>query len=1068
MHGIGAAGERTWAMPEITSSGRLPMRSPLVPYPDLASARADIRDGSPWFRRLDGQWRFRLAHRPEDVPDNFADPALGDEGWDSITVPGAWTVQGFDVPIYTNVRMPFAGLPPEVPDENPTGLYRTTFRVPREWRNRRIVLHVGGAISVLYVYVNGVPVGLGKDSRLASEFDISDHLRPGVNTLACMVVRWSDASHVEDQDQWWHAGIHREVFLYATGRAHIADVSVRAGLADDLATGALRVRTTVGFRDQREVRPGWRVEVVLESLGGKSILRRPLGGDVPHDLRPYLFPGHMVDVSVDVPRVRPWSAERPARYRVLVSLIDPDGDVREVVAQDIGFRRVEVRDRELLINGQPVLLFGVNRHDHDPRTGPTVSVDDMRADLVTMKRFNINAVRCAHYPNDPRLLDLCDELGLYVIDEADTESHAWITSLCNDPRYQATIIERGTRMVLRDENHPSVIAWSLGNESGYGPAHDALAGWIRRYDSSRVLHYEGAIMWDLDADAPVSDLVCPMYASVDDIVAWAERGLDRRRPLILCEYSHAMGNSNGGLADYVEAFRTHHGLQGGFIWEWKDHGLLQRLPDGRERYAYGGQFGDEPNDANFVADGIVGPDRVPHPALWEHAYLAAPVGVQAGEADLRRGRVRVTNRNWFTDLSGLRARWEVAVDGVAVREGDLALPPVGPQETVTVDVPFVRPALGVGQEAHLTVWFRTAKALPWAEKGHEVAWQQFRLPVDPRGGGAIETGVGGSATLERDLTTGHDVVRAAALEAELDEATGDLLALRWGDELVFDEAPRFDLWRAPTDNDGLKLFLGRHDGWTDESTKPLGRWLAWGLDSLHRAPVDGSVRRRQDAVVVTSRHKAWGANPARVITHVRTATFLPSGDVVFDERLEVPDEFDDLARVGVSFVLPSGFERLSWLGPGPRESYPDRCAGSLVARHESTVTGQFVPYLVPQDHGTHVGTRWFALERGGAARRPGLGVLVAAVGAELAFSASHFTADDLFRARDLTELTYRPEVVVHVDAAVRGLGTLSCGPDTAPRFIVGAGVHQWSWRLRPYDPRRDDPGELARAIIPGA
>ena len=625
--GEGGLLARSFERPECTGIGRLPPRSPLLPYPDADSAR---RGGaSPWVLSLDGRWRFSLAPRPEDAPADFAEPGFDDRGWAEIEVPGAWTLQGFDRPHYTNVVMPFCADPPEVPEKNPTGLYRLRFTLPEAFEGRRVVLSFGGAESVLYAYVNGRAVGMSKGSRLPAEFDVSEALRPGENVVAALVVRWSDASWIEDQDQWWHAGLQRGVRLVATDRAYLADVRCDATLADDLATGVLRARAEVGFRGAPE--PGWRVVFRLETLAGRAAVREEPGGEVPifqhgppllEFVSSLRFTGSAVEAELRVPRARRWSSETPELYRLLALLRDPEGRVREVATQRVGFRRVEIRGGALLVNGRRVLIRGVNRHEHDERRGRTVSPELTRRDLVLMKQHHVNAVRTSHYPDDPHFYDLCDELGLYVVDENDLESHARQRSLCHDPRYAAAILDRGMRMVLRDKNHACVILWSLGNEAGYGAAHDALAAWIRRSDPSRPLHYEGALMerWHAHearvhglaggphepVDAPVTDVICPMYASIEALVDWSRREAGSK-PLILCEYSHAMGNSNGSLADYWEAIERHPGLQGGFIWEWCDHGLRTRAPDGREHFAYGGHFGDEPNDANFCCDGLVGP-----------------------------------------------------------------------------------------------------------------------------------------------------------------------------------------------------------------------------------------------------------------------------------------------------------------------------------------------------------------------------------------------------------------------------------------------------------------------------
>ena len=663
-----------WEAPELTSLHRLPMHA--VPHPDRLE--------------LDGRWQFQLLPRADEGPAG---------AWDEITVPGVWTMQGFpDLPQYTNVQMPWDERPPHPPERNPTGVFRRTFELPGDWTDRRVVLHVGAAESVLIVTLNDREVGVSKDSHLAAEFDVTGFLEPGENTLTLRVVKWSDASFVEDQDQWWHGGITRSVFLYATGPVYIADIRAIGGLADDLATGLLDLEVRAGFPDDL-AQPGWTVDARLEptAKGGGDVLAvqglevsadRPelhtrttsADSDLMHrraqglpfsadeearwsEIYGRLAPppeGIAVWHGEDL-RVHAWSAEQPTLYRLSVGLRSPGGALVEEASLPVGFRRVEIRGLDLLLNGKRVLLRGVNRHDFDQRTGRVVSRESMRADIVQMKQFGFNAVRTSHYPNDPAFLELTDELGLWVISEADIESHAFYRGVSDDPRYLEAWVDRVSRMALRDKNHPSVILWSLGNESGYGVNHDAAAAWLRRFDPSRPLHYEGAIRFGWASDQPVSDITCPMYPPISAIVAHARSGT-QRHPLIMCEFSHAMGNSNGTLAEYWDAIESTPGLQGGFIWEWWDHGLVQDLPGsdaGRWRWAYGGDFGDRPNDGNFCIDGVVWPDRTPKPALWEHKQLAAPVRISADQAGLRDGQVSVLNRQAWRDIGWLDGSWEV-------------------------------------------------------------------------------------------------------------------------------------------------------------------------------------------------------------------------------------------------------------------------------------------------------------------------------------------------------------------------------------------------------------------------
>ena len=728
--GFDLAGSRVWETPELVAINRLPMRPSIWPAPSREVAVRAPHDSNPWFRSLNGNWRFAVAADPDAAPVGFESADFDDTTWAQIAVPGLFTMQGFAAPIYTNVQMPFRPQPPFVPHDNPTGLYRTTFSVPKTWRTRRTILHFGGAESVLLVWVNGVAVGLSKDSRLAAEFDITEHIKPGRNNqLAAMVIRWSDASYVEDQDQWWHAGIHREVAIYSTQSTFIADVHPVAHLAPGNTSGTLDVRVDVGYQGRTRPTADWVVVAQLETLAGKPV-GTAMRATVPHEAVPYTT-GHRVQLHQAFNKIGAWSHEQPNLYRLVVTLVDPDGTETEVSALNIGFRRVEIRGKELLVNGAPILIYGVNRHDFDEHTGRVVTPAQIRADLVMMKQFGFNAVRTAHSPNDPVLLDLCDELGMLVIDEANIESHALNFSLCHDGRYLEAVLQRGRRMVQRDKHHPCIIMWSLGNESGYGAHHDALAGWIRHYDPSRPLHYEGAIMMDWNAGHSATDVLCPMYPEI-----WAIEHAARTadRPVILCEYSHAMGNSNGCLGEYFDAFRDTFGLQGGFIWEFWDHGLRQYLDEtdrplpttgtttNNWRWAYGGDFGERRHDANFVCDGMVWPDRSPKPAMWEHKYLARPMSAEVGGA--RRGNVRITNRLFFNDSSWLKVRYEVTVEGVVKARGVLKVGAIKPQATANIQLPVDWQALTSG-ETLVTLSYHSTRATSWCDRDFEVGHDQL-------------------------------------------------------------------------------------------------------------------------------------------------------------------------------------------------------------------------------------------------------------------------------------------------------------------------------------------------------
>ncbi|CAA9213641.1 MAG: GH2 [uncultured Acidimicrobiales bacterium] len=684
---------------------------------------------------LDGQWSFALRTRPEEVtPADLSGPLAA---WDTVEVPGCWTMQGYDRPQYTNTDMPFSGPPPRVPDDNPTGVYRLTATVPSAWHDRRIVLHVAGAESVLYVHVDGRPIGMGKDSRLPSELDLTGIVEPGRPfDLALTVVRWSDATYLEDQDHWYHAGLHRTVFLYATPPVRIADVRAVADYDATTGTGHLRADVVVdaeGFGPK-----GWRARVVV----GDATAEAEVHFEHPTNalVNMAAFEGRGCSLRLAVPAVSPWSAEDPRLHDLVVTLVDADGRESDKITLAVGFRRVEIRGHELLVNGRAVLIKGVNRHDHDMRRGKAVTAASIEDDVVLMKRHNLNAIRTSHYPNDVHLYDVCDRLGMYVVDEANIESHAYLRSLTRSPLWTIAMLERVTRMAQRDKNHPSVILWSLGNESGVSAAHVAAAAWLRAWDPTRPVIYEGGISEDsmaaavagdepdlpsiLSRDRGESDVIAPMYPPVADLVAWATAS-PPTRPLIMCEYIHAMGNSCGGLADYWDAIRTHPGLQGGFVWDWVDQALLQTMPDGGERLAYGGDFGDEPNDGPFCLNGVVAADRTPHPSLLELAKVVQPVQVTA--VDPARGVLTVANELGFLDLSWLDPFWSVEVDGLEVASGRLEPLPVPPGQSAVLRVPVPELGLQAGQRAHLSVSFRTRSDSSWAPSGHEVAWHQVEI-----------------------------------------------------------------------------------------------------------------------------------------------------------------------------------------------------------------------------------------------------------------------------------------------------------------------------------------------------
>jgi beta-galactosidase/beta-glucuronidase len=1029
-----------WDDPRVQGRSRQPPHVPLNP-----GARAYDEGPGPFILSLNGRWRFYLVPNPAATPEGFQHPEFEDEAWDEIRVPGNWQLQGHGTPIYTNVVYPFpidprlyaAGLqtladaggkpieevslpsetqaiPLRVPhDDNPTGCYRTTFEVPRGWRGRRIYLRFDGVGSAFHLWVNGSRVGYSQDSRLPAEFDITDHLHEGTNTLAARVYRWSDGSYLEDQDFWRLSGVYRDVTLWSAPPTHLWDYEVRAQLDADYRDATLTVRGLVRNLGESDAE-GWALEAALHGEGEEPLATALSTANVNAGEEDELH------LEMEVANPRKWSDEHPHLYALLLTLRDGEGDPVQVERTRVGFRSVEVRGGQLLVNGVPIRVKGVNRHEHDPETGHAVTEASMRRDIELMKRFNVNAVRTSHYPNHPLWYDLCDEYGIYVVDEANIESHGVWDRPAKDPTWKDAFLTRVSRMVERDKNHPCVIAWSLGNESGFGPNLAAAAAWVHEHDPTRPVLYHPA------GSLPDVDVLAPMYPSVDELLALA-RDPDVTRPVIMCEYAHAMGNGPGSLKEYWEAIEALPRLQGGFVWDWVDQGLWQELEDGRVRFAYGGDFGDRPNDANFCLNGLVGPDREVHPGLWEYKKVLEPVSVEVGNAP--EGRARVTNRYAFSDLSHLRATWELEVDGEVVRSGALPLPEIEPGESAAVRLPGEAIVPLLKMESVLTLRFYLAEDRSWAEAGHEVAWAQH----------CLSRGEGGRAAPFEELPepaverAGETVtVRGEGFALLFAGATGHLRRWTHGGREVLLDGPSLSLWRAPTDNDAKRL---------------AGLWREAGLDRLEERSSGLRVERPAPGAVRV--HVATRAlSPEGVeLGRARYAyTIYGSGDVLLEHSFLTTAQLPPLPRVGLRVTLPPRYEELVWYGRGPHEAYSDRKAGAALGRYAVPID-EGPPYVVPQEYGNRADVRWAALRDA-----TGAGLLVEGVGERLNVSAHPYTAHDLAKADHRTELERREEVYLHLDHVQAGLGSEACGPPVLPTYRLEATAYDYALRLRPLGP----------------
>jgi beta-galactosidase len=796
-----------WENPLVVGRNKEAGHVTLVPFADEATALVGDRNASPFFQLLNGQWQFQFAPSPAEAPEGFFSADYDASGWAEITVPGNWQMQGYDQPRYMAADYGFdASRLPRVPEKNPVGCYRTLFSVPPEWEGKQVFIVFDGVDSAFYCWVNGQMVGYSQDSRLPAEFNLTAYLHPGENLLAVQVYRWSDGSYLEDQDMWFLSGIFRDVYCFATPALHLRDFWVKTALDEAYQNARLSLRMHLKNYGLDAVQ-GYQVEARLlddcdELVAGWPVTRA--AGAQPGEEK-------IIEFEEAVSDPAKWSDEHPNLYTLLLTVKDASGAIVEVERCRVGFRQVEIKDGKILINGVAVLFKGVNRHEHDPRHGHTVSIESMVEDILLMKRFNVNAVRTSHYPNDPRWYELCDEYGLYLIDEANIESHGCWDKLTKDPTWEHAFLERGSRMVERDKNHACVVIWSMGNESGYGPNHAALAAWIHSHDPTRPLHYESA------RSEPYLDIVSVMYPKLDALAQLASVP-GETRPLILCEYAHSMGNSPGNLKEYWETIAAYPRIRGAFVWDWVDQGIRQVAEDGQVWYAYGGDFGDTPSSFSFCINGMIFPDRTVHPSAWELKKVYQPVKVRP--VDLQTGKIEVSNEYFFSSLEALEGRWRIKADGGVLQAGNLdhLTTPAGGSQPLTLAIePITAQA---GTEYWLEISLRLAEDTPWAAAGHEVAWEQFKLPIEVAPPAPISLAAWPELQVEEDGT--QIKVSGKNFNLAFDRAQGKIAHFIFEEHELIEKGPRLNFWRAPTEND--------LNTWGDE--RAAMHWREAGLDQL--------------------------------------------------------------------------------------------------------------------------------------------------------------------------------------------------------------------------------------------
>lgn len=1045
-----------WENETINYINREKARNSWMPYASKDQAISEIWSHSPYYLNLNGTWKFNWVKHPDLRPENFYQPGYDVSWWDNIEVPSCWQMKGYGIPIYTNVTFPHAAKPPyimePVPAEytkfeypNPVGSYIREFELPENFKDRRTLLHFAGVESAMYVWVNGVKIGYSEDSRLPAEFDITKYVKAGKNTLAVEVYQWSDGSYLEDQDFWRMSGIYRDVYLLSVPGTYLRDYWLKADFSKDFAEAELSLEAGfAGFSLKQKLN----LEVYLLPYGQSA-------DNLPDPVFSFAIEGGKVvktpliyKTKFNNPRL--WSAEEPNLYHVLILTKDKSGKTLLVQKSDFGFRKVEIKDQQLWVNGKSIKIKGVNRHDIDPADGRAVSRVSMLRDVELFKQFNINTVRTSHYPNDPYFYSLCDRYGIYVIDEANVESHGMgygDESLGHVKSWQEAHVSRIMNMMERDKNHPSVIMWSLGNEAGPGINFEAASAALKKRDPSRPIHYERY--------NEVADVVSVMYPDVEWFTDQGKK--DDPKPFFMCEYAHAMGNAVGNLKEYWEAIYTYPRLIGGCIWDWADQGLYKEIPGKPGEYflAYGGDFGDRPTDWNFCSNGLTTADRKITPKLEEVKRIYQNAWFE--ESDLLKGEILVTNRNAFVNLNKYKGLWEISEDGVVIQSGEFTTD-IGAGETKKLTIDYQKPMLKPGREYFLNVYFQLATDEWWAKRGYSIASGQFKMPFE----------AGSQAWSENQqlfplvIHENKDVVSISGREFKVVFSRKAGTITNWTNKgtvllntdlraihgvepetgLIFWDTlckaritgPQTNIFRAPVDNDYI---FGGGPG-------PI--WQKMKLHTLSHRVKSFSVKKDTD-YQASINIEISSVSPAGYTVDSRYTYIVNESGKIDVELLITPQKVDwMLPKLGLIMEMPEGFEKVTWLGAGPHENYRDRKTSAKIGLYSKMVEEMTEDYIRPQDMGNRSDVRWFAV-----ADRKGAGIQFIGSGL-LNFSALHHLPIDLEKANHPYELVKRKETIITIDAEHLGLGGGSCGPGPMKQYSLDSSPVILKFSMLPLNP----------------
>lgn len=987
--------QNDWENPEMFQQNREEAHASFYPYSSIEKALLNDPSKEEYIKSLNGKWKFLYTSTVANRNDEFYKLGFDDSNWDEIPVPGNWEMYGYGYPIYSNIEYPFIKNPPFIDEsQNAIGSYITYFQLPENWKDKEIYLQLGSVKSGYYLWVNGNKIGYNQGSKLPAEFNITSYLISGKNKIALQVFQYTDGSYLEDQDFWRLSGIQRDVNLFAKSKTHINDIFAKASLDENYQKGVFNLEVEVKNTTQKKVNKSVLKYQILDAKENE-ILSNQTVFDIKGNIQKILFSG-------EISNVKKWSAEQPNLYTLVLILDNKKGKTQEATSLKIGFRTSEIKGGQLLVNGKPIFIKGVNRHEHDPYYGHVVNEQTMLADIRTMKKFNINAVRTSHYPNDPLWYKLCDQYGIYIYDEANVESHGMgyepTNTLANKQEWQAAHVERISNMVERDKNHPSIIVWSMGNEAGSGPAFLAAYNKIKNIDSSRPVHYERAERLT-DVKERHTDIIGNMYARIESIKEnWI--GKDNERPFIWCEYSHAMGNSNGNFKEYWDLVYAYPQIQGGFIWDWKDQGIAKYDTNGNRYWAYGGHF--EPkgvhNDGNFCLNGVVDADLTPHPGLYEVKKVYQ--NIKFKNTDVSQGKISIKNDNFFEDLSNYTVRWDVITNGIVKKSGFIIPAEIAPQseKEFILDIPV----LDEDGESFINLYALQTETDELIPFGHIVASEQFSFgnykstKNNPHSMSSIELKDDG----EELIVSGYDF--SVHLSKKLAAITSYKLN---GYELINDPMV-FDFWRAPTDNDfGNKM---------PERAKV---WKQANDDAIVKKVISELVSKSEISISTTFYLPAIEGD-------ISINYFIHgNGQIDVDYSFEAKKgELPEIPRIGMKLKLPKEFDNLNYYGRGPWENYIDRNTSAFVGLYYSKVAEQYFAYSRPQENGHKTDVRWLSLTN-----QSGLGLKIEANGDLLEFNALHNSTSDFDPGesklnRTTADINEKNFVELHIDHKMMGVG----------------------------------------------